>query len=169
MTATLTPAAVLEITKPSAGLGIARPLIVGAANGDAQGQREIRDAYLRLSFDTKLPIAALVAAAECAVITARFAASHGDLNDVVILADALWRSAVLFESAGIPSQCQSRLIESLSLYKRLSAAGYDGAEEFYQRTVAAVPLEIVALVEEENQRFADEGGSAASIASTRIH
>lgn len=169
MSATLTPAAVLEITKPSAGLGIARPLIVGAANGEVQGQREIRDAYMRLSFDTKLPMAALVAASECAVITARFAASHGDLNDVAMLADALWRSAVLFEGAAIHSHCQTRLIESLGLYKRLSAAGFQGAEELYQRIVAAVPLEIVARVEEENQRFAEEGGGAAAVVSTRIH
>lgn len=165
----LSPAAVLEITKPSASLGMVRPLIAGAATGDVQGQREIRDAYLSLAEDGTLPVATLVSSAECAVMMARLAASHGELNDVTVLADALWRSAILFEQARIPGISQARMIEALGLYKRLMAAGLEGVEEDYQTIIAALPLEIVARIEEEERRVCLEGQGGSCIESVRVH
>src|SRR3546814_18763127 len=76
----LTSAAILEMTKPSGDLGIVRPLLAGAARGDLAAQREIRVGYERLSYDNTRPLVALAAAAECAVMLSRIAASHGRIH-----------------------------------------------------------------------------------------
>lgn len=165
----LTSAAVLEMTKPSGDLGIVRPLIAGAARGDIAAQREIRNGYDNLSHDATRPLALLASAAECAVMMGRIAASHGEMDDVIALADALRRSAYLFELANNHALSQSRLIEALGLYKRIAATGHGAIERDFQALAAAMPPSILERVEDDCQRLATqiEGGSAAE--STRIH
>lgn len=165
----LTSAAILEMTKPSGDLGIVRPLLAGAARGELSAQREIRVGYERLSYDNTRPLVALAAAAECAVMLSRIAASHGELDDVIALADALRRSAYLFELANNEALSQARLIEALGLYKRIADTGHEEIERDYQALAAAMPPAVLERVNEDCQRLATqiEGGAAAE--STRIH
>lgn len=165
----LTSAAILEMTKPSGDLGVVRPLIAGAARGDRSAQREIRNGYDNLSHDKTRPLALLASSAECAVMMGRIAASHGELEDVIALADALRRSAYLFELANNHVLSQSRLIEALGLYKRIADTGHEGIDREYQALAAAMPPSILERVEDDCQRLATqiEGGTAAE--STRIH
>lgn len=165
----LTSAAVLEMTKPSGDLGIVRPLIAGAARGELSAQREIRNGYNNLAHDAARPLAVLAASAECSVMMARLAASHGEIDDVIALADALRRSAYLFELASNVPLSQSRLIEALGLYKRIAATGHEVIDRQYQALVASMPPAVLERVEDDCQRLATQidGGTAAE--STRIH
>ena len=99
----------------------------------------------------------------------RIAGSHGELDDVIALADALRRSAYLFELAGNIPLSQSRLIEALGLYKRIADTGHEGIDREYQQLAAAMPPAILERVNEDCQRLPPqiEGGPAAE--STRIH
>lgn len=165
----LNSAAVLELTKPSGDLGIVRPLITDAARGDLAAQRDIRGGYRNLSHDETRPLVLLAASAECAVMMGRLAASHGELDDVIALADALRRSAYLFELAGNVSISQARLIEALGLYKRIADAGHEGIDREYQQLAAAMPPAILERVNDDCQRLATQIDGATATESTRIH
>lgn len=165
----LSNAAILEITKPSGTLGIAEPLIVGAASGDLAGQREIRDAYLRVVGDKSKPLSLLVASADCAVLTARLAASHGELEDVLSLADALLRASDIWQLCGVDHISQSRLVEGLGLYKRIASTGHALADRTFQMLAAAMPASVMERVMEDEVRIgvAEQGNAQAE--NVRTH
>lgn len=166
---TLSNAAVLELTKPSGALGIAAPLIVNAASGDLAGQREIRDAYSRATSDKSQPLAVLIMSADCAVLVARLAASHGELDDVSALAEALVRASDVWELAGVPRISQSRLVEGIGLYKRIAATGDLIADRTFQMLAAAMPAAIMERVLEDEARFAMPEQGGAPTDEVRIH
>lgn len=165
----LSNAAVLEITKPSGGLGVATSLIISAASGGLAGQREIRDAYFRGAKDTSQPLAQLVMSADCAVLMARLAASHGELDDIFALADTLVRASDVWELAGVARISQSRLVEGIGLYKRIAATGHDVADRTYQMLAAAMPASLMARVLEDEVRIGVAEQSNAQAENVRIH
>lgn len=165
----LTNAAILEITKPSGILGKALPLIDGAASGDLAGQREIRDAYLRMIADRAQPLAIVVTAADCAVLMARLAASHGDADDVLCLADALVRASDVWQLCGVAHISQSRLIEGLGLFKRLASTGHEVADRSFQFVAAAMPASIMERVLEDEHRLGVEAQDGAPPETVRVH
>lgn len=165
----LTNAAILEITKPNGILGVAEPLIVGAASGDLAGQREIRDAYLRVVGDKSKPLALLVTSADCAVLTARLAASHGELGDVLYLADALLRASDVWQLCGVDHISQSRLVEGLGLYKRIASTGHALADRTFQMLAAAMPASVMERVMEDELRLGSAVSDGAPSERARIH
>lgn len=165
----MSSAEALVIAKPNAGLGIAGALIAGSAAGDLASHRELRNAYRRLSHDNSRPLAQLTGSAECEVMMARLAASHGDLEDALDLADALIRSSDLYELTGVLPLAQVRLIEGVGLYKRVASTGHEIADQCFQRIAAAMPASVMERVMEEDRQLAAQSDGNVAVDSVRIH
>lgn len=165
----LTNAAILEIAKPSGGMGVVRPLIASAARGGIDAMREIRNGYDTLSRDVKRSLVMMAAAGECATIIGRLAASHGEVDDIFALADILVHSAYLFELSGDDVLCQSRLIEAIGLYRRLGYAGHSDSAYKYQMLAAAMPPSVIERVDDDCNRLALEAEGSTTTASERVH
>lgn len=165
----LNPAAVLEITKPNAAMGYARAAIAGAAAGDLAGQRELRDAYMGGARDTARPLAYLVSAAECAVLMARLAASYGEIDDVLCLAESLIRASDLLALCSQTASSEARLVEGIGLYQRIAATGHADADRTYQALSVSIPAVLMERVMQEAVRIAAGHDDDSVTENKRVH
>lgn len=146
----------LERIRPSGGMpDDALAAINGAAKGDINAQRSIRDSFAYVTDDEEHTPHHRAIAGAASLLFARLAASHGDLDDVILLGDALIHAAAANERAQLNHLVSTYIVEAIGLYERIAETGHEKAAIQVQALVEAMPPQIVEEVKAEQRRIAE--------------
>lgn len=132
-----------EAIDANSGLGSdVAAIVAGAARGDLESQRRIRQAWSNTLYDQPQgPNADLLAAG--GLLMARMCAANGDHSDTNMLAMLLLNAGVRFSDFGRQALGWECIAESLSLYERMAAAGDEDATVAVNQLVPTVPIELI--------------------------